>query len=72
VARLVNSLIVGLAAHTIRSERELRRRHLQGYAAIERAFPEEELDTPVVDEIYLVTQPPFELSGYSAESVLSG
>ena len=72
VARLVNSLIEGLAARTIRSERELRRRYLEGYAAIERAFPAEELDTPVVDEIYRVTEPPFTLAGYSAESVLSG
>lgn len=72
MARLVNSLIEGLAAKTIRSERQLRRAYLDGAAAIERTFPQDELDTPVLDEVFVVTEPPFALAGYSAEGVLSG
>jgi hypothetical protein len=72
VARLVNSLIEGLAAGQIRSERELRRRFLAGARAIERAGFDELGDTEVRDAIFVALEVPCARFGFSAEAVVSG
>jgi hypothetical protein len=72
VARLVNSLLDGLAGGSIHSERALRSRYVSGTRALERAGHGEIYDTEVGDAIYEVVQRPFALAGFSAEAVLSG
>jgi hypothetical protein len=72
VARLVNTLLEGLADRSIRSERALRSRYLAGARALERAGHGEVYDTAVGDEIHRVVWRPFALAGFNAEAVLSG
>ncbi len=71
VARLVNDLITGLAHGTTKTERELRRRYVQGRAAIRRQHDEID-DTEVGDEIFLALFVPCARRGFDPEAVVSG
>jgi len=71
VGGLVNSLITSLARGTIKSERELRRRFVQGRAAIRRQHDEID-DTEVGDAIFLALYVPCVRRGYDPEAVVSG
>ena len=69
VGRLVNSLIAALAAGEIENFRDLRHRYRQGVRAIERGG-HDEIDTPVLDEIFTALEVPLAMAGYDAESVM--
>ncbi|WP_028063476.1 hypothetical protein [Solirubrobacter soli] len=65
LAQLVNSIIEGLADHSLANARAIRRAWSRGIAAIERDFPDECLgDTDVREHVYDVLDTPLTLAGY--------
>jgi hypothetical protein len=66
IGRLVNELIRSAAAR----EGGLRRRYRVGIRAIERAYPADDIDTAVKDEMFTALDVPLALAGYDAEAVM--